>query len=229
VTLRKFAAPSTARGRQNFEICLWEPGDVQTVWAVFCNQNYQVPSRPRVVLDLGANIEAFSIYAAKLKQAEKIIALEPVPSTFAKLQQNIDANGLNSVVTCVKQGIGGSNGLRTVYCGVSSPHSSMFYRGDPNFESGVTEQVSITTLQDLFERFELTSVDVCKGDCEGGEVEALLSASDDVLRKIRCITMEYHFPSNLSDRKTIFARLERAGFQFASHASIGQVATFSRP
>jgi FkbM family methyltransferase len=227
-TLRSFGAPTRALGRENFEIQLWDPGDVQTVWSVFCNPNYTVPEKPRTVLDLGANIGTFSIYAAKLKHAEKIIALEPVASTFSRLRRNIESNGLAEVVTCVPQGIGGTIGRRTVYCGVSSPHSSMFYRGDPRFESGRTEEVSITTLEEVFERFHLTNVDVCKADCEGGEVEALLSASDSVLNRIRCITMEYHFPGNISDKTTLFKRLERAGFHLAWHSRIGQVATFVR-
>ena len=62
---------SIATGRENFEIQLRKPSDVQTVWAVFCNCNYQVPEAPSVVLDLGANIGTFSIYAAKVKHREK--------------------------------------------------------------------------------------------------------------------------------------------------------------
>ena len=223
-----FVESSIATGRENFEIQLWEPSDVQTVWAVFCNCNYQVPEAPAVVLDLGANIGTFSIYAAKVKHAKRIIALEPVASTFAKLQKNISANGLDSIVTCVQQGIGAAPGTRTIYKGTSSPHSSMYFRGDPKFESGQTETIEITTLQSLLDRFNLSSVDVCKADCEGGEVEALLGASDEVLRKIRLITMEYHFPGNISDKSAFFGRLERAGFELAWHSSVGKMATFVR-
>ena len=78
------------------------------------------------------------------------------------------------------------------------------------------------------ERFDVPTIDVCKADCEGGEVEALLAASDDVLGKIRCITMEYHFPSNISDQKAFFGRLERTDFQFAWHSRVGRMATFFR-
>ena len=131
-----FVESSIATGRENFEIQLWEPSDVQTVWAVFCNCNYQVPEAPAVVLDLGANIGTFSIYAAKVKRARRIIALEPVADTFAKLHKNIAANGLDSVVTCVQQGIGAAPGTRTIYQGTSSPHSSMYFEAILSLSQG---------------------------------------------------------------------------------------------
>jgi len=228
VTVRDINSGMRAIGRCGFGLKLWEPSDVQTLWAVFCNCNYRVADRPNVALDLGANIGIFSIYAAKVKRARKIIALEPVAGTFAKLRDNVNSNALNDTVTCIQEGIGDAIGRRSIYCGVSSPHSSMYYRGDSRFESGQTETIQVTTLEGVFDRFGLESVDVCKADCEGAEVEALLSASDDILRRIRCITMEYHFPSRIWDQKTFFSRLEQTGFKLAWHSKIGRMATFLR-
>ena len=221
-----FHLPAVALGRDNFQVHLWEPSDVQTLWAIFCHSNYQVPDNPGVVLDLGANIGVFSIYAAKIKHAARIIALEPVSSTFSKLRENISANHLDSVVTCVPEGVGGSIGPRTIYCGSSSPHSSMYYRGDSRFESGATETISITTLEDLLQRFHLHNIDLCKADCEGAEVEALLAAGDDALHKIKSITMEYHFPAGTSDPQTFFTRLERAGFEPNWQSGVEKTATY---
>jgi FkbM family methyltransferase len=223
---RTFNPPAVAIGRRNFQIHLWEPSDVQTLWAIFCHSNYQVPENPGVVLDLGANIGVFSIYAAKIKNATRIIALEPVSATFSKLRKNISSNHLESVVTCIPEGVGGSIGPRTIYCGSSSPHSSMYYRGDPRFESGTTETISITTIEDVLGRFNLQSIDLCKADCEGAEVEALLAAGDDVLHKIKSITMEYHFPAGTSDPQTFFTRLERAGFQPNWQSGVEKTATY---
>ena len=225
---RHLDEPFVARGRKGFSITHWEPSDVQTTWAVFCAQNYRIPADANVVLDLGANIGVFSVYAARLMGARRVIALEPVSGTFAKLKQNLASNNLDGAVTAVQKGIAGEAGTRSIQLGVSSPHSSLYYRGDPTFETGRTEDVTITTLDRLFADFDLDQVDVCKLDCEGGEVEALLAADDGVLRRIKCLTMEYHFPGNLSDKQTFFGRLERVGFRCVWHSRVGRMATFVR-
>jgi FkbM family methyltransferase len=228
VAPRHLSEPFVARGRRKFSITHWEASDVQTTWAVFCARNYRLPKGCDVVLDLGANIGVFSTYAVKVAGAKRLIALEPVSSTFAKLRHNLAANGMESMVTAVQKGIAGEVGTRSIFLGVSSPHSSLYYRGNPTFETGTNEDVSLTTLDQLFADFALDRVDVCKMDCEGGEVEALLAASDDVLRRIKCLTMEYHFPGNLSDKRTFFGRLERAGFRCVWQSRIGKMATFVR-
>ena len=50
------------------------------------------------------------------------------------------ANDLKNV-RLIRKGIGGASGLRTIYLGVTSQHSSMIYRGSPllvlgSYESG---------------------------------------------------------------------------------------------
>ena len=49
-----------------------------------------------VVVDIGANIGVFTLYAAK--QGAQVHAYEPMPPTYAVLQQNVDAHGLGRLV-----------------------------------------------------------------------------------------------------------------------------------
>src|SRR6516165_8356490 len=58
--------PFVAAARKGFTVTHWEPSDVQTTWVVFCRPSYKVPERSALVLDLGANIGVFSIYATRL-------------------------------------------------------------------------------------------------------------------------------------------------------------------
>ena len=231
---RQLEQPFVARGRAGFSVTHWEPSDVQTTFAVFCARDYHLPRGADVVLDLGANIGVFSVYAAKVMGARRVVALEPVSATFRRLEHNLAANQLDGAVTAVPKGIGGATGTRTIYLGVTSPFSSLYYRGNPNAESGETEEVDIVTLERLLRDLSLDRVDVCKMDCEGAEVEALLAADDDVLRRIKVLTMEYHFPrregsqERISDREAFFGRLERAGFVKTWEARRGTRATFVR-
>jgi FkbM family methyltransferase len=223
----EFEAPFMAVGRKGFTIQHWEPADVQTTWAVFCARTYDVPVGAETVLDLGANIGTFSIYATRYG-AKRVIALEPVEQTFHRLQQNIAANSLEQRVEVLRRGIGGTAGPREIHLGVSSPHSSMFFRNNPQFESGQTETIEVMTLERLFEDYGLDEVEMCKMDCEGGEVEAILAASDETLRRMRRISMEYHFPGDLSNKEQFFGRLEAAGFRCVWHSKEGRMAQFVR-
>lgn len=224
----EFSSPFAAVARQGYRLTLWEPADVQTVWVVFCADSYRVP-RPRgLVLDLGANIGAFSIFAARVLGATRVLALEPVTQTYQRLRRNIADNALEDTVETINEGIAGECGERTIHLGVSSPHASLFFRDDPRFESGQTERVRVTTLDALFERLGIEQVDICKMDCEGAEVEALLAASDEALRRIRFLCMEYHFQSGISDAEVLFARLRKAGFRCGKHDSRAHLAHFVR-
>ena len=93
-------------------------------------------------------------------------ALEPVSETFAVLEENIQANEVGNV-RMLRKGIGGNPGPRTIYLGVTSQHSSINYRGMPQYESGKTEQIELVTLEQLFDELQLQEVDMAKMDCEG--------------------------------------------------------------
>ena len=60
--------------------------------------------------DIGANIGVYTVLAAKNVGA-KVFAVEPIPSTFNHLENNIFLNKINDLVTCFPVGIGAINGL----------------------------------------------------------------------------------------------------------------------
>lgn len=66
-----------------------------------------------VVFDVGANIGMFSLFIGARCPSAQVYAFEPVPDMFAKLQQNIEARGLN---------------VRPFNCGLSDhDHEVTFY------------------------------------------------------------------------------------------------------
>ena len=217
----------SADGRTGFRLPLTDPTDVQTAWVVFCAADYFVPAGCATVLDLGANIGAFSLYASRCRGARRIVALEPVAGTFAVLEANLRANGLQNV-EAIRKGIGGRSGRRRIHLGVTSQHASLIYRGEPRYESGGTEDVEILTLEDLFGELGVREFDMVKMDCEGGEVEAILAASDATLRRMKHLSLEYHYPRNLSSDDEFFGRLARAGFRCTHRSRIGRLAQFVR-
>jgi FkbM family methyltransferase len=61
----------------------------------------------RAILDVGANIGVYTIAAAVLNPKAEVIAFEPIPSAFDRLQTNVVLNGLVNVV-CVNAAVGDS-------------------------------------------------------------------------------------------------------------------------
>jgi FkbM family methyltransferase len=56
------------------------------------------------LLDVGANIGTYSIFAAKLKRV-RCLAFEPMVENFRALLMNVSLNQLNDVVTCYPYGV----------------------------------------------------------------------------------------------------------------------------
>lgn len=62
-----------------------------------------------VFIDVGANIGSYTVLASAVKKAETI-AIEPVPSTFKWLEENIRINGIGGRVTALNVGAGAGEG-----------------------------------------------------------------------------------------------------------------------
>jgi FkbM family methyltransferase len=139
-----------------------------------------------IVVDIGANIGTFSLYAAKVCGASRVLSFEPFFDNYRILSKNVEQNQLLSI-TCVNQAVAGNRGLRTLRL---DPMDS----GSHSLVSGSSErsvEVECCTLEDIFERFSLATIDYLKMDCEGAEYEVLESAISR-LKQIRRISMETH-------------------------------------
>src|SRR4029078_12849095 len=64
-----------------------------------------------IVVDIGANIGTFSVYAAKVCGASRVFSFEPFPDNYRMLLRNIAQDGLGNM-TCVNQAVAGNRGRR---------------------------------------------------------------------------------------------------------------------
>ena len=74
---------------------------------IFVCRCYDVQPKDRVILDAGANVGLFAVWAAKEAPQSRIISAEPHPTTFERLQQTIRMNGLAERVDAVPCALGG--------------------------------------------------------------------------------------------------------------------------
>jgi FkbM family methyltransferase len=146
-----------------------------------------------VVVDIGANIGTFSVYAAAACGASRVVSFEPFADNYRILCKNVDQNKLH-MVTCVNRAVAGTAGTRTLRLNASDS-------GSHSLVSGALEravEVDCYTLEDVFQRFSLTKIDYLKMDCEGAEYEILENATSR-LQQIGRISMETHVTSDRTE------------------------------
>src|SRR5262249_39958978 len=77
-----------------------------------------------VVLDVGANIGIFTLFAGRLP-GTRVYAVEPAPATFALLKLNVELNALNA--HCLNLGLGAQPAVRQFTHYPRSSGMSSFY------------------------------------------------------------------------------------------------------
>lgn len=148
------------------------------------------------VLDAGANIGFFSIYAAP--RCEKVIAVEPNLESFRALTRNKLINRTSNMVT-VNKALWNTSGY------VRMAGQGVFFKVIPPADTETSESLYVpcTTIDQLLGELDC-SVDVVKMDVEGAEREC---ADGSYLRSVREIVIETHGTS-----KYIRGLLRRRGF-----------------
>lgn len=152
-----------------------------------------------IVLDIGANVGMFSIYAKK-KFGCKVIAFEPVLSNFEQFQKNIILNGLslsdielhNTAITDVE---GGEIKIGTPKDNTGG--SSAFYH---------THDMPICKTETI-DKYITEGCVYLKIDCEGGEY-AIIPTILDKLNQFKYIGIEYHKFSAAQDPIALHKSIE---------------------
>lgn len=161
-----------------------------------------------VVVDIGANIGVFTVYAA-FKTRNTVYAYEPFPGNYDALEQNLRTNALSNVKPH-RLAVSDKSGIELFLNSGTSQHHHL-EKVTPGATNKYIEVPSIT-LKGLMDDNHLAQIDFLKMDCEGSEGIILRSTSQDYLHRIRKIAMEFH--DHLSEFKhdQIRGLLERVGF-----------------
>ena len=137
------------------------------------------------VIDIGANIGMFAVFAATEMGAARVVAFEPFADSFALLSANAARNHLTSIEP-VPLGIAGAAGTRTLHMQGRHGVHSLFGT------SGEAKPIECITLADAFARFAIARCGFLKLDCEGAEYEILLGTPPEILARIDRLALEYH-------------------------------------
>jgi FkbM family methyltransferase len=195
--------------------------DLVTAWVVNFREEYRVPRGVETVLDVGGNVGFFSLYAALQHPEARLIAVEPFPSTFARLAANVARNGLAGRVQCWNVGIAGRPGVRVMSTAGPSQSRGLL-PADSACDGEGYVQTSVVTFEQLIrdacDWFHSETIDFVKVDIEGGEHEALRAAPPSAFLPIRLLGMEYH-PNQ--PRQLLFDHLQSAGLLLVHDRAFG--------
>lgn len=163
------------------------------------------------IMDIGAGIGDYALYAATTPANSQVFAFEPYPESFSLMQENLRSNGISNV-QAFNQAIGAGTG--ELILDLTS--------GEPlQFQSRLEEAVNIKqslsvkslSLADALTKFALDSCDLLKLDCEGAEYSILFNTPQSILERVRRIVMEYHDNLVPHSHSELVSFLNERGFQ----------------
>jgi FkbM family methyltransferase len=160
---------------------------------IFYKNDYQPKSfcidilQDDIVVDIGANIGAFSVQAAG-KTHNRVLSFEPAPTNVEYLKKNVKNNGLANVQVFGMAVSDEEGELELHLSKVSSGHTLAKVAGD----DFLTIKVPTTTLKNIMDDNGLERIDYLKVDTEGAEGKIFLSTPREYLDRINKIGMEFH-------------------------------------
>ncbi len=186
--------------------------DIYTIHEVWVEEMYRLPAdlKPRLFVDLGANIGLTSLWLARRYGCEQVIAVEPSPGNAALARKNLLSKTFAAHV--VEAAAGSENGTALFDAG-PSPTNGRIVGEDPaqnNVQSG-QYAVRVLNMEAVLKDLpETTPIDLMKIDIEGGEQD-LLSSNIGWLDRVSALIIEFHPALVNYDR--LIAILDAVGFR----------------
>jgi len=167
------------------------------------------------LVDVGANVGLYSALAIK-QGGGKVLAIEPLPETFAFLQKTLAANATSSTVICENVAAGCEKGTLTLHCNPDNKGDNRLY---PDPMLAHRREVPVETLDDLCELHSIPHVDFLKIDVQGAEWLVIDGASRILSRSPGCILMTEFWPDGIrksgGDPRAYLNALASAGFELS--------------
>jgi FkbM family methyltransferase len=182
------SADRTYRMRSGLRLAAHDWIDTATIGVIFLRKDYGEIRDHSVVIDVGANIGVFSVYAAATSAHTMVYAYEPIPKNFDTLLYNRKLNSLEERIVPFACGIAGARGKHTFYFADYNTGHTLF----PSRKGEYGIEIECIRLQDVFDENGIGICHLLKMDCEGAEFESLYSTPDEYFQRIEEIRLEYH-------------------------------------
>ncbi len=234
---------------KTFKLTIRDQADQSVMREVFKIREYRaaeeiIMGAESPIIDAGAHVGFFVLYARALNPKVKIFALEPEPNNAAALREHLKDNkikGVKIVEAALAERVGESNlvistdthnhRLATVILAtppsqrdVHNPPSQGGSRGvlavipaQAGILSGIVK-VKTVNFANFCETNKIKKISLLKMDIEGGEYGVIENLGVEDFAKIGVIIMEYHNSKN-ENYKKIENRLRKNGFSVQIYPS----------
>lgn len=192
--------------------------DLSVIEEVWRSNDYHVDGQLRgTVLDVGANIGAFTVLAAK-SGAHHVVAVEPHPRNRERLVHHLQLNNVEGRTSVIEAAIVGRRESSTASMTGDGGGAHVDEHADEAFD------VWAMTLDELIDRHG--HIALLKMDIEGGEFEAFAALDVERLKLVDRIVMEWHGPAMPHLQHL---RGDEFGPLVTKLADAGRVSTFGHP
>lgn len=205
VQLRKSGMRFLVRGAMDVWI-------IKETWLDRFYERYGFPVGAEwTVIDVGAGIGDFAIFAATRHPTNVVYAFEPYPESFHLLRENLRLNRVGNVYPFA-QAIAARTG--TVSLDISGGEPLQFGTAK---SSDRRIEVAARSLAAVLEEIDADHCDLLKMDCEGAEYEILFHTPSATLRRIARLVIEYHEGVTPYGHQDLVSFLTAQGFQVRIH------------
>ena len=171
---------------------------------IFLKKDYGEMPDNSTIVDLGANIGVFTVYATTTARNVTVYAYEPLEDFYNLMKENVQLNRQTDSVRCFNSAVAGEATTRTLYVkGTDFYFPTLVGKESNNGQESI--EVRCTTLADIIDANQLKRIDMLKMDCEGAEYEILYPTQVRYFERIKEIRMEYH---NLDENERHLNRLK---------------------
>lgn len=168
----------------------------------------QFLKKDSIVIDAGAHIGTFSVFAARLVPQGRTYSFEPVAGTFQTLKKNTEDY---PQITCVNSGLGDGIYQKNIFVDLRSTLGSVFE--DSPLYSGKSdgrecESANILTIDAFVAEHGISRINFIKIDAEGYEAKILNGARESIKKWKPVIAMSaYHNPNDKRDLPRIMKEI----------------------
>ncbi len=157
---------------------------IREVWIdkIYFHPKFKI-KKDFIVIDIGAHIGCFTVYAGK--QAKKVFSYEPEPKSFQLLKKNIKINNLSNV-KAFNCAVLNKREEAKLFLQKRSICNSIYLKTNKFIT------VKTISLKDIFKENKINFCHLLKIDTEGSEYDILHSTPRKYLNKIGFIILEYH-------------------------------------
>jgi FkbM family methyltransferase len=171
---------------------------IKEIWEDQCYTKYHIIKKDDIVVDIGANVGVFTLYALSL--GAMVYAFEPYPESFLILKRNLFENkfpeeriynvAIDGVDGHIELGVPDSEELYTLGSVSSKINYVSPWKLDSPFKKyNVKVGIDAISFNTLAEKYVGQKIDFLKIDCEGAEYDILETAD---LENVKYIAVETH-------------------------------------